>query len=1058
MSRELRERKQIDYATLNKGSPARGASAASGSTASSIAGTPRISRRSFMSSGLSDTQDYQNPDDISITSSPSSSSAAIAAAWAEGDDDQPPPSASKRKSGRPKGSKSSGETATPRKRAVPTRRSTRGSRESSVALTEEEGEESEELMRTEPILSSEGSSQENPPTSTNEEGEDEKENLPDLPPPKKIKLSPWSNVTRFVQAMSPSRLFSGSKKGAEQQGTSDGFEEIPGADSDINTPQDDDTLPADEEDERQRKGELDALFLEFEEGVTAREFQDGDEGDELEDGEILAELDIPVTVQSQKRTLWARISDNRVCDLAKPLLDILSAIWLFGYRMGAGFLGIIFAPFQLLFSGLAFIFKVTTASFARILSMLAILIAIAAIFVPHQYNTMEKPLVNFGKLPTISFPSIPDTRSLIALKDSIPFSAPSFDSFSMYMLDFGYWVQDKASDLYESLSLLALSKPFPLGDGGDTAPGLRRWSPFFPGGPFTPKPSELPASAFTSTEDLIGKVDQSVLERIEKVERSILSLRQSLAKSLEEQKGHVKGSDETDRRLVSATQMITLLEKRVGGLAVSQDTIEVKFAASDKNGKEKNRLIEEELKKISAVIAKLEEERSELTALSGRVDELGGLVKKQGVEIEGIRRNLADDVKEMIMSHVPSLLVARLDKASGRVDLDPTFLKHLKDLFATKKEIEELEARQAEKMVADSKAHWTALEKEVFEQFAKKDDLAGLDAAMKTYLDGKADKNAVTSEVLDDRASALMGEMQQRLNEAKSEMDTTMRERVNAALADYKPALDEVVVSKEDVMALVDREIDALKEYFGKVSSSGAVREADVVAIVDVMIKKAIGRYSADTIARPDFALGLAGAYVIQSLTSETYSTVSDTMFGKYFNQKVVRGWGPFYALNPGSLPGQCWSMAGSSGQIGIHLALPVIPTDFTIDHMSGDLAIFPLDKAFQSAPKDLELWAVLDVAGFGKLNLDDPKVRIYPQSRGETKMPAGILMANQRFDPREGSVQTFPVRSDAVRALERLKVVPSSVVLRIVHNWGNKDYTCLYRVRVHGNVGAGSK
>lgn len=63
-------------------------------------------------------------------------------------------------------------------------------------------------------------------------------------------------------------------------------------------------------------------------------------------------------------------------------------------------------------------------------------------------------------------------------------------------------------------------------------------------------------------------------------------------------------------------------------------------------------------------------------------------------------------------------------------------------------------------------------------------------------------------------------------------------------------------------------------------------------------------------------------------------------------------------------------------------------------------------------------------------------------------KSPQYIRIANFSYNiyaPR--NVQTFPVAQE----IQDLGIDFGIVVLRIKSNWGRDEYTCLYRVRVHG-------
>ncbi|KAJ1531201.1 hypothetical protein HK405_001511 [Cladochytrium tenue] len=258
-------------------------------------------------------------------------------------------------------------------------------------------------------------------------------------------------------------------------------------------------------------------------------------------------------------------------------------------------------------------------------------------------------------------------------------------------------------------------------------------------------------------------------------------------------------------------------------------------------------------------------------------------------------------------------------------------------------------------------------------------------------------------------------------------------------------------MSKPEVIDYLEREVGKVASSIEKLkdtvkSSGGSVNVESLKPAVDELVQRSLARYSADVIARPDYALSSAGASVVLKLTSPIWSTPSNSLFGRMMNTRVARGLGPYFALTPGTMPGTCWSFAGPSGTLGVQLVQDVIPTDFTIDHVPTDLV---LDSAhgLDSAPKDVEVWAVFDVDRFAEADLDNPKARL--PVVGGSPVP-GLLLATHRFDPKKASVQTFPAAPEAVRALRARKVVPGVVLLRVKSNWGNEDYTCLYRFRVH--------
>ncbi|KAJ6593033.1 hypothetical protein B0H19DRAFT_911617, partial [Mycena capillaripes] len=154
---------------------------------------------------------------------------------------------------------------------------------------------------------------------------------------------------------------------------------------------------------------------------------------------------------------------------------------------------------------------------------------------------------------------------------------------------------------------------------------------------------------------------------------------------------------------------------------------------------------------------------------------------------------------------------------------------------------------------------------------------------------------------------------------------------------------------------------------------------------------------------RPDYALHSTGASVIPSLTSQTYtlrpSSLRRRIVGYFTGDGILIGRPPITALHYDIHDGHCWPFAGSQGQLGIVLAALVYIDHITIDH---------------TLPK----------------------------------FPEYIRIASFRYDIHSrNNVQTFPVDAE----IRSLGIDFGVVVLVINSNWGKDEYTCLYRIRVHG-------
>ncbi|KAJ3616092.1 hypothetical protein Zmor_012066 [Zophobas morio] len=112
--------------------------------------------------------------------------------------------------------------------------------------------------------------------------------------------------------------------------------------------------------------------------------------------------------------------------------------------------------------------------------------------------------------------------------------------------------------------------------------------------------------------------------------------------------------------------------------------------------------------------------------------------------------------------------------------------------------------------------------------------------------------------------------------------------------------------------------------------------------------------------------------------------------------------------------PGHCYALPGQGGSIGIELSEPIIISHFTVEHLP-----FALTRA-PSAPRAMALWGV--------------------RSSGEH---TNLGTFEYIFSANSESSQTFELKE---------KHGPFRIVrLEVLSNYGMVQYTCVYRVRVHG-------
>lgn len=222
----------------------------------------------------------------------------------------------------------------------------------------------------------------------------------------------------------------------------------------------------------------------------------------------------------------------------------------------------------------------------------------------------------------------------------------------------------------------------------------------------------------------------------------------------------------------------------------------------------------------------------------------------------------------------------------------------------------------------------------------------------------------------------------------------------------------------------------------------------------------------------------MLGAILIPSLTSPTYDSWKGNMTpSRWFFWYLSPFWGEYRslqtatsALEPWFEAGNCWCGAppvkkpqeAGSGltttkspvlQIGILIQREVYPEKITIEHAPAE-AVYDI----RSAPRTMELWV--------SIKNETVRDQVYNASqeifaaRGAQEYPPAstrkdgisldasyVRIGRWLYDPRlSNHVQTFPLQV----LLEDFGVGVQRLVVRSLTNWG-EEYTCLYRVRLHG-------
>ncbi|KAJ3103866.1 hypothetical protein HDU97_009785 [Phlyctochytrium planicorne] len=994
----LRERRQLDYAASNRGSPARS--------------------RTRKSVSFPDPVEAESPfiaSNISGASTPSRrKSARLNSRLEELSSDV---------------LESFGSSPKPRKRR--NRKDQDGSGDSETSSNaDNESVASEELAERDEIV---------------EQEDDEKENLPDIA---MTSNSPWSlNVKRIVQSMSPSRLLFGNRSATPSKQPDQAAEP-------------DETIAEEQSAEQEEEGRAleQELEAEYEEYRSA----------ELEEGELLEDEDEEKLVE-EKDSILKSLTDNRFTQLMKPIFESLDFVFYYPKALAAIlFDWVLLPPFSIVVAAIKFLFLTTYGQIAVVAAIVGWVLSLGAVPELDIFSEHARNYADILNLPIIAA-TVRHNLERLQLKVSDTFSAGLAKAASLQNST-GYLKVPELNFTFNTFNLFPVKNN--IFDSSN-------WNVFIP---FRVSWDYFDVSSSQSNQTVVedGTANSAISARLQSLEKRLQKAMYDISSESHKISKLSSSSKKVNDGLESLTSRINQLIERFDAALSSQssysDNLVSSLTSAIKSLRSELDMIKKSADELSPLPKDVQLLKSSLSTLTNRFAIIETKQKEQP-SFADISKHVLDIVKQ----HVPNMMVASVDEKSKGVKLDPAFLLHLKKQFAEAKEVQEIKivSKKVEAAISEQVAGQKKLESEL-KQIAK----------MKPTLQNTAVITGITVEDVDkivaekSASFASKQEMQDLVAKAKAEISTTIdkglqnkadksnvdavsdsmnfvktnRARLEEILAGDSKDKKEVILTKAETLALLEEEFakirtDAQNIVEKESAMKNADTEAKTKALVEATIDAALRKYSADVIGRPDYALSSAGATVVQSLTSSSLFVPNTNWYGKLFNLKRPRGYGPMLALAPNNLPSQCWSMEGSKGRIGIHLARPIVPYAFTIDHLKRDLAYDPKDLSFSGAPRDVELWAVYNAEAFKNMDLDNSKVRFIgtPVADSKTaKPPAGVLLGAHRFDPFTSDLQTFPVRPEATKLLESFSKPPAIVVLRILSNWGNVEYTCLYRVRVH--------
>ncbi|KAM6038694.1 SUN domain-containing protein 3-like [Theristicus caerulescens] len=212
--------------------------------------------------------------------------------------------------------------------------------------------------------------------------------------------------------------------------------------------------------------------------------------------------------------------------------------------------------------------------------------------------------------------------------------------------------------------------------------------------------------------------------------------------------------------------------------------------------------------------------------------------------------------------------------------------------------------------------------------------------------------------------------------------------------------------------------LQAVSEVLGDHGVQEEKRE-EILQLTEAATKKVLENYPQMGLktTRQDWALEAIGATTDEERTSKSYGGQGKkTWWLSPFSFSSANP--PASILQPRIAPGNCWAFPGSRGHVAIRLPEQIWPMAFSIWHISE--AVSPSGEV-SSAPKDFAVSGVDEAA-------------------------AETLLGTFTYEVHKEIAQTFPVQKELPRTFRCIK-------FQVQSNWGNPEYSCVYRVQVHGKT-----
>ncbi|CAI5509743.1 unnamed protein product [Closterium sp. Naga37s-1] len=346
----------------------------------------------------------------------------------------------------------------------------------------------------------------------------------------------------------------------------------------------------------------------------------------------------------------------------------------------------------------------------------------------------------------------------------------------------------------------------------------------------------------------------------------------------------------------------------------------------------------------------------------------------------------------------------------------------------------------------------------------------------------------VQADTLDSKLGAVSKEQEVRAQHA-AELEKRL-EQLGVKVQETDAAVLQILANggpmvRQEVVQLVQQ----VAEERAQEVEARALTLDDVRAAAKRVVEEQLQRHLTDDIERADYALATGGGRVVahsdalytrqqqqqrqqKRRWSQVVSTVSRLASSGAAGAGAADSGGkePEAALlhpnaqvvlAPGRFPGNCLPLKGQQGHIDIRLRSTIVPRAFTLEHLPKSIAY-----EIHSAPKDVEFWgrrpastptttavATAAAGSTGASGGGESEAAGSSGAGGAAEEGEWQRLAVARYELEGGPVQTFSVGEAVEEAGGGDGVGIGMVRVRVLSNYGHPNFTCIYRVRAHGDA-----